>query len=75
MQSKFSLPSKECVNAWILKSVSQKWKGYKYEFKAKYKVKDQTEQHIANIVPNEIMAQQWIDLVRIWFSEKSEVTY
>ncbi|XP_020086046.1 uncharacterized protein LOC109708647 isoform X2 [Ananas comosus] len=72
-RSKFSIPSKECVNAWILKSVSRKWKGYKYELKAKYKVNDQTEQQIASTVPNEIMPQQWIDLVRIWFSEKSEL--
>nr|CAD1843238.1 unnamed protein product [Ananas comosus var. bracteatus] len=72
VESKFSVPSKECVNAWILKSVSRKWKGYKYELKAKYKVNDQTEQQIASTVPNEIMPQQWIDLVRIWFSEKSE---
>nr|CAD1841008.1 unnamed protein product [Ananas comosus var. bracteatus] len=47
-RSKFSVPSKECVIAWILKSVSRKWKGYKYELKAKYKVNDQTEQQIAS---------------------------
>nr|CAD1833691.1 unnamed protein product [Ananas comosus var. bracteatus] len=61
------------VNAWILKSVSRKWKDYKCELKAKYMIEDYTEQQIVNVVPKEIVPQQWVDLVHYWFSEKSQL--
>nr|CAD1839723.1 unnamed protein product [Ananas comosus var. bracteatus] len=71
--TKFKLPMDNNVNAWILKSVSRKWKDYKCELKAKYMIEDYTEQQIVNVVPKEIVPQQWVDLVHYWFSEKSQL--
>ncbi|XP_020107842.1 uncharacterized protein LOC109723769 isoform X3 [Ananas comosus] len=72
-RTKFKLPMDNNVNAWILKSVSRKWKDYKCELKAKYMIEDYTEQQIVNVVPKEIVPQQWVDLVHYWFSEKSQL--
>nr|CAD1833486.1 unnamed protein product [Ananas comosus var. bracteatus] len=74
-RSKFSLPGgimKVDVDGWILKSVSQKWKDYKYDLKAKSKINQHTQQEVSKSVPPEVVPQQWIDLVRYWYSEKSE---
>ncbi|XP_020098042.1 uncharacterized protein LOC109716850 [Ananas comosus] len=72
-RTKFKLPMDNNVNAWILKSVSRKWKDYKCELKAKYMIEDYTKQQIVNVVPKEIVPQQWVDLVHYWFSEKSQL--
>nr|CAD1840598.1 unnamed protein product [Ananas comosus var. bracteatus] len=48
-RTKFKLPMDNNVNAWILKSVSRKWKDYKCELKAKYMIEDYTEQQIVNV--------------------------
>nr|CAD1820146.1 unnamed protein product [Ananas comosus var. bracteatus] len=48
-------------------------KDYKCELKAKYMIEDYTEQQIVNVVPKEIVPQQWVDLVHYWFSEKSQL--
>nr|CAD1832890.1 unnamed protein product [Ananas comosus var. bracteatus] len=71
-KSKFFLPRDDKIEAWVLKSVSRKWKDYKHELKSKYKTANRTQEEIASDVPPEIMPQQWIDLVRNWFSERSE---
>nr|CAD1818042.1 unnamed protein product [Ananas comosus var. bracteatus] len=68
--TKFKLPMDNNVNAWILKSVSRKWKDYKCELKAKYMIEDYTEQQIVNVVPKKIVPQQWVDLVHYWFRKK-----
>nr|CAD1829233.1 unnamed protein product [Ananas comosus var. bracteatus] len=70
--SKFFLPRDDKIEAWVLKSVSRKWKDYKHELKSKYKTANRTQEEIASDVPPEIVPQQWIDLVRNWFSERSE---
>nr|CAD1827367.1 unnamed protein product [Ananas comosus var. bracteatus] len=36
-------------------------------------IEDYTEQQIVNVVPKEIVPQQWVDLVHYWFSEKSQL--
>lgn len=61
------------VDGWILKSVSKKWKDYKYDLKAKSKINQHTQQEVSKNIPPEVVPQQWIDLVRYWYSEKSEV--
>nr|CAD1842475.1 unnamed protein product [Ananas comosus var. bracteatus] len=46
-RSKFSLPRgimKVDIDGWILKSVSKKWKDYKYDLKAKSKINQHTQQ-------------------------------
>ncbi|XP_020106690.1 uncharacterized protein LOC109722927 isoform X1 [Ananas comosus] len=71
-RSKFFLPRDDKIETWVLKSVGRKWKDYKHELKSKYKTANRTQEEIASDVPPEIVPQQWIDLVRNWFSERNE---
>ncbi|OAY82439.1 hypothetical protein ACMD2_24067 [Ananas comosus] len=70
--SKFLLPSNGNIEKWVLKSLSRKWKDFKCELKGKYMIDNYTEQEVASNVPSGFTSQQWIDLVRYWFSEKSK---
>nr|CAD1829258.1 unnamed protein product [Ananas comosus var. bracteatus] len=71
-RSKFLLPSNGNIEKWVLKSLSRKWKDFKCELKGKYMIDNYTEQEVASNVPSGFTSQQWIDLVRYWFSEKSK---
>nr|CAD1822739.1 unnamed protein product [Ananas comosus var. bracteatus] len=70
--SKFLLPSNGNIEKWILKSLSRKWKDFKCELKGKHMINNYIEQEVASNVPSGFTSQQWIDLVRYWFSEKSK---
>nr|CAD1834912.1 unnamed protein product [Ananas comosus var. bracteatus] len=73
MQSKFLLPSNGNIEKWVLKSLNRKWKDFKCELKGKYMIDNYTEQEVASNVSSGFTSQQWIDVVRYWFSEKSKV--
>ncbi|XP_020092167.1 uncharacterized protein LOC109712811 [Ananas comosus] len=71
-RSKFVLPNSD-IDKWVLKSLSRKWKNFRFELKAKYMLEDLTEQQLASNVPHGIVPHQWVDLVRYWFSEKCQL--
>ncbi|XP_020087977.1 uncharacterized protein LOC109709982 [Ananas comosus] len=71
-RSKLLFPSNGNIEKWVLKSLSRKWKNFKCGLKGKYIIDNYTEQEVASNVPSGFTSQQWIDLVRYWFSEKSK---
>nr|CAD1822777.1 unnamed protein product [Ananas comosus var. bracteatus] len=72
MLSKFLLLSNGNIEKWVLKSLSRKWKDFKCKLKGKHMINNYIEQEVASNVPSGFTSQQWIDLVRYWFSEKSK---
>nr|CAD1820336.1 unnamed protein product [Ananas comosus var. bracteatus] len=66
-RSKFFLSPDDKVEAWVLKSVSRKWKDYKHELKIKYKKATRTQGEIASDIPPEIEKQHDREPGRIEF--------
>uniref|UniRef100_A0A1S4AGT0 Transposase n=1 Tax=Nicotiana tabacum TaxID=4097 RepID=A0A1S4AGT0_TOBAC len=69
-QKKFSIPKRG--EAWIVKSLGNKWKDYKCELKSEYTRKYKTKDALLKNRPSRIPRDQWSGLVSYWLSDKAK---
>ncbi|KAG8635410.1 hypothetical protein MANES_16G033751v8 [Manihot esculenta] len=69
---RFSYPSSQATDDWILKSLNKKWRDYKGDLKQENYGLSKTKDEIIENAPEGVMEDQWATLVNSWFTEKSQ---
>lgn len=65
-QQRFSYPSSQATDDWILKSLNKKWRDYKGDLKQENYDLSKTKDEIIENAPEGVMEDQWATLVNSW---------
>ncbi|OAY62811.1 hypothetical protein ACMD2_09523 [Ananas comosus] len=70
VKGKFFYPTR--CEKWILKSTGRKWKDYKCDLKGAYFDEKASLKELYNLVPKDVIKDQWVYLVDFWKSNEGK---